>query len=106
MLPATSWVRYTTSCNTQSSAPEGGQNDCPKHVELTGIINRSLLLHLVLCLHYLYFIIFAKRSQFIPLQNVFHNVTCFGSCYLNVHLQDQRVNCLWQLQRRNSLFSL
>ena len=37
--PATSWVHYTTSCNTQSSAPEDGQNNCPKHVELTGIIN-------------------------------------------------------------------
>ena len=23
-LPATSWVRYTTNCNTQSSAPEDG----------------------------------------------------------------------------------
>ena len=46
---------YTTSCNTQSSAPEDGQNNCPKHVELTGItrINKPLLLHLVGCL-YLY----------------------------------------------------
>ena len=52
--PATSWVHYTTSCNTQSSAPEDGQNNCPKHVELTGIINKSLLLHLVGCLYYLY----------------------------------------------------
>jgi len=32
-------VHYTTSCNTQPSAPEDGQNNCPKHVELTGIIN-------------------------------------------------------------------
>ena len=45
--PATSWVYYTTSCNTQSSAPEDGQNSRPKHVELTGIINKPLLLHLV-----------------------------------------------------------
>ena len=52
--PATSWVHYTTSCNTQSSAPEDGQNNCPKHVELTGIINNPLLLHLVGCLYYLY----------------------------------------------------
>jgi hypothetical protein len=37
---------YTTSCNTQSSVPEYGQNNCPKHVELTGIINKPLLLHL------------------------------------------------------------
>ena len=52
--PATSWVHYTTRCNTQSSVPEDGQNNCPKHVELTGIINKPLLLHLVGCLYYLY----------------------------------------------------
>jgi len=44
----------STSCNTQSIAPEDGQNNCPKHVELTGIINNPLLLHLVGCLCYLY----------------------------------------------------
>jgi len=37
-------------------APEDGQNNCPKHVDLTGIINKPLLLHLVGCLYYLYFI--------------------------------------------------
>ena len=42
-------VHYTTSCNTQSSPP-----DCPKHVELIGIINKPLLLHLFGCLYYLY----------------------------------------------------
>jgi len=47
-------VHYTTSCNTQSSAPEDGQNNCPKRVELTGIINKSLLLHLVGCLYNLH----------------------------------------------------
>ena len=52
--PATSSVHYTTSCNTQSSASEDEQNNCPKHVELTGIINKPLLLHLVGCLYYLY----------------------------------------------------
>ena len=56
--PATSWVHYTTSCNTQCSAPEYGQSNRPKHVELTGIINKPLLLHLVGCLYYLYFVIF------------------------------------------------
>ena len=55
---ATSWVRYSTSCNTQSSAPKDGQNNSSKHVELTGIINKPLLLHLVGFLYYLYFIIF------------------------------------------------
>ena len=74
MLPAgdrqaTSWVRYTTSCNTQSRVPEDGQNNCPKHVEVTGIINKPLMSHLVGCLYYLYFIIFlrvAKQSKFNP----------------------------------------
>ena len=56
--PATSSVHYTTSCNTQSSVPEDGQNNFPKHVELTGIINKPLLLHVVGCLYYLYCIIF------------------------------------------------
>jgi len=37
--PAASSVHYTTSCNTQSSAPEDRQNNFPKHVELIGIIN-------------------------------------------------------------------
>ena len=45
-------VHYTTSCNTQSSAPEDGRNYCLKHVELIGIINKPLLLHLVGCLYY------------------------------------------------------
>ena len=56
--PATSWVLYATGCNTHSSAPEDGQNNCPKHVELNGIINKPLLLHLVGCPYYLYFFIF------------------------------------------------
>ena len=51
--PATSWVHYTTSCNTQSSAPEEGRNNRPKHVQLFGIINKPLLLHLVGYLYYL-----------------------------------------------------
>ena len=45
--PATSSVYYTTSCNTQSSAPEDGRDHSPKHVELIGIINKPLFLHLV-----------------------------------------------------------
>ena len=54
LRPATSWVHYITSCHTQSSAPEDGQNNFLKHVELTGIINKPLLLHLIGCLYYLY----------------------------------------------------
>jgi len=45
--PATSWVHYTTSCNTQSSASEDGRDHRPKHAELIGILNKPLLLHLV-----------------------------------------------------------
>ena len=45
--PATSRVHYTTSCNTQSNAPEDGCDHRPKHVELIGIVNIPLLLHLV-----------------------------------------------------------
>jgi len=30
------------------------ENNFPKHVQLTGIINKPLLLHLVGCLYYLY----------------------------------------------------
>jgi hypothetical protein len=40
---------YTISCIAQSNAPEDGQNNCPKHVELMRIINKQLLLHLVGC---------------------------------------------------------
>ena len=47
-------VLPATSCNTQSSAPEDRQNNCPKHVELTGIIHKPLFLHLGGCLYYLY----------------------------------------------------
>ena len=45
--PATSWVHYTTSCNTQSRAPEDGHDHPPKRVELIGIINKPVLLLLV-----------------------------------------------------------
>ena len=59
MLPATGRqhrgciITQDVTHNTQSSAPEDGQNNCPKHVEPTGIINKPLLLHLVGCLYYL-----------------------------------------------------
>jgi hypothetical protein len=53
MLPATGRQhRGCINCNTQSSVLEDGQNNFPKPVELTGIINKPLLLHLVV-----YFII-------------------------------------------------
>ena len=59
-------MHYTTRCNTQSSAPEDGHDHSPKPVELIGIINKPLLLHLVgVC------IIFSQRKgkgQSVPLQ--------------------------------------
>ena len=107
-------MHYTTSCNTQSSAPEDGQNNCPKYVELTGIINKPLLLHLVRCLYYLYFNIYflrlAKESQFIPLQNVVYFVTLpflirkIFTFYINdvllfnVQFQGQRVKAIYKFE--------
>ena len=44
---AAGYRQYTTSSNTQSSVPEDGRDHRPKHVELIGIINKPLLLHLV-----------------------------------------------------------
>ena len=67
------------SYHTLSSAPEDGQNKCLKHVELTGITNKPLLLHLVGCLYYLYLIIFflrlAKQSQFNPYPENMENMS-------------------------------
>jgi hypothetical protein len=40
-------VYDTTSCNTRSSAPEDERDQRPKHVELIGIFNKPLFLHLV-----------------------------------------------------------
>ena len=57
MLPATG--RQHRGCIipqavTQSSAPEDGRDERPKHVELIGIINKPLLLHLVgVCIIYI-----------------------------------------------------
>jgi len=67
-------VHYTTSCNTQSSAPEDGQNNFPKHVELTGIIFASSWLSILFLFHYI-FLRLAKQSQFIPLQTVVYFIT-------------------------------
>ena len=59
MLPATGWQhRGCIIPQAVTHSLEDGQNNCLKHVELTGIINKPLLLHLVGCVYYLYFIIF------------------------------------------------
>ena len=50
-------------CNTQCSVPEDGQNNCPKHVELIGIINKPLFFQLYVCLCYLYEVAISIVSQ-------------------------------------------
>jgi len=77
--PATSWVHYTTSCNTQSSIPEDVPNNCPKHVELSEIINKPLFvasgwLSILFIFNYI-FLRLTKQSQFIPLQKVVYFIT-------------------------------
>ena len=52
--------RSTRLCVT-ACGPEDGQNNFPKHVELTGIINNPSLLHPVGCLYYLYQCCTAKQ---------------------------------------------
>ena len=84
---------YNASCNTLSSSPEDGQNNCPKHVDLTGIINMQLLLHstwlsILFIFHYIFFRL-VEQSQFIPLQNVVYFITLpilvgkIFTCYTN-----------------------
>jgi hypothetical protein len=78
--PATSWVHYTTSCNTHSSGPEDVQNNCPKHVELNGIINKPLLLYLVGCLHYLPQVIFSqilRTETYVKVENIDYSKPLF-----------------------------
>jgi len=76
--PPTSWVHYTTSCNTQSSAPEDGSDHRPKHVELIGIIYKPLLLHLVGV-----YITYFKETLFIlNNNNNFSQHKYFNHCFL------------------------
>jgi hypothetical protein len=55
-------VRCTTSCNTQSRGPEDGRDQSPKPVELIGIINKPLLLHLFAV--YIIYINDARSSKY------------------------------------------
>ena len=79
--PATSWVHYTTSCNTQSIAHEDGRNHSPKHVELIGIINKMLLLYLVGCLFYCISDARLNKHQICP--NVFKTLRLSFLCTRN-----------------------
>ena len=72
--------RHCNGCNilqavTQSSAPEDRQNNCPKHVEMIGIINKPLLLHLVRV--YIIYINDARSNKYQI------NITLFG--FSNLH---------------------
>ena len=69
-----------TAYGTQSRAPEDGQNNCLKHVELSGIINKPLFfasswLSILFMFHYIFFLRLTKQPQFIPLQNVVYFIT-------------------------------
>ena len=63
-------MHYSTSCNTQSSAPDDGRDHRPKHVELIGIINKPLMLHLV----GIYIIYINDAGQ----TNIKHNIILFA----------------------------
>jgi hypothetical protein len=76
--PTTSWVHYTTSCNTQSSAPEDGRDQRPKHVELIEIINKPLLLHLVGV--YMIYINDARSNKYQILYSVTPSLTRCACC--------------------------
>jgi len=53
MVPASSIIgALHHKLQTQSRVPDDGRNYRPKHVELIGLINKPLLLHLVGCLYY------------------------------------------------------
>ena len=82
-------MHYNTSCNTQSSAPQDGQNNFPKDVELTGIINKPLLLHLVGCLYYLY--------QWCTIKKISDNEIYLLIKYIK--------SILWRVAKRLSLYT-
>jgi hypothetical protein len=48
--PVKLWVHYSTSCKHSVVLMNMGKIIAPKHLELIGIINKPLLLHLVACL--------------------------------------------------------
>ena len=75
---------YTTSCNTQSSAPEDGCDHCLQHVELTGIINKPLLLYLVGV-----YIIYVNDAW----SNKYQILTLFGGTKDNHKRDKMRIIC-------------
>jgi hypothetical protein len=89
-------VHYTTSCNTQSSAPEDGRDHRPKHAELIGIINKPLLLHLVG-----FYIIYVNDARSNKYHKYNYNCTSFPELSLVWNTNTQLVlvfsfNSYWQ----------
>ena len=71
-------MHYTTSCNKQSSAHKDERDHRPKHVELIGIINKPLFLHLVDV--YIIYVNDARSNKYqipyIVLENLFNLSHC------------------------------
>ena len=89
------WVHYATSCNTQSGALEDRQNNFPKHVELTGIINKPLLLLLVGCLYCLYQWCTVKR---ISDNEIYLLTKCIKSVLWRVAKRLSYIQDAWRLE--------
>ena len=87
---ATSSVHYTTSCNTQSSAPEDGRDHRPKHVKLIGIINKQLWLHL-----FGFYIIYINDARSKKYQIFFFLFFFSWIIYLDSYCE--RLKCIWIL---------
>ena len=84
-------------CNTQSSAPEDGRDHRPKHVELIGIINKPLLLHLVGCLYYVDKLV--PRSQVLQSVPLMKTITFM---YVRHHVKGLLVNPILTKNRKKS----
>jgi len=69
---------------TQSSAPEDGWNFRSKHVELNGIINNPLLLHLVGVLHYYINDARLYKNQIILYSNTSESQSTANILYINI----------------------
>jgi hypothetical protein len=74
---------------TQSSVPEDRRNHRPKHVELIGIINKPLLLHLVGCLYYFVSMMHGQKYQIL--------VNVLLRFVYQRHLNTRMVKWLWMM---------
>ena len=96
--PATSWLHYTTSCNTQSSVPEDGRNKRPKPVALIGIIDKPSLLHLFVCLYYPFST--PQRRKLCTTKENLLNLLCSSSLFNWKLLQNMEI-CVKKLGKFN-----